>query len=209
MSKVKGTNALGELLSHWHSSMGDPIYAVGSSFIAGHSVDYEVAMAALRNIEQDILRAKDKAVREKYGWTKKDIAELKEIERQLTTRMNAAKGVAGVDLDSFFNAYVTAALWSSNDEDEVPLDANYTPQDFTKESYKKMRADADKFAKEHAALIIGREEQAGHDFWLTRNGHGAGFWDGDWEEPTATILTKASEHREVYIMTDRGKLYVN
>ncbi len=20
-------------------------------------------------------------------------------------------------------------------------------------------------------------EQAGHDFWLTRNGHGAGFWD--------------------------------
>lgn len=21
--------------------------------------------------------------------------------------------------------------------------------------------------------------QAGHDFWLTRNGHGAGFWDGD------------------------------
>ena len=23
-------------------------------------------------------------------------------------------------------------------------------------------------------------EQAGHDFWLTRNRHGAGFWDGDW-----------------------------
>jgi hypothetical protein len=22
--------------------------------------------------------------------------------------------------------------------------------------------------------------RAGHDFWLTRNGHGAGFWDGDW-----------------------------
>jgi hypothetical protein len=21
------------------------------------------------------------------------------------------------------------------------------------------------------------EERAGHDFWLTRNGHGAGFWD--------------------------------
>ncbi len=21
-------------------------------------------------------------------------------------------------------------------------------------------------------------EQLGHDFWLTRNGHGAGFWDG-------------------------------
>lgn len=22
-------------------------------------------------------------------------------------------------------------------------------------------------------------EQAGHDFWLSRNGHGAGFWDRD------------------------------
>ena len=22
----------------------------------------------------------------------------------------------------------------------------------------------------------------GHDFWLTRNRHRAGFWDGDWED---------------------------
>jgi hypothetical protein len=34
---------------------------------------------------------------------------------------------------------------------------------------------------------------AGHDFWLTRNGHGAGFWDGDWTEPAATILTNAAK----------------
>lgn len=24
-------------------------------------------------------------------------------------------------------------------------------------------------------------ERAGADFWLTRNHHGAGFWDGNWE----------------------------
>jgi hypothetical protein len=36
-------------------------------------------------------------------------------------------------------------------------------------------------------------EQAGYDFWLTRNGHGAGFWDGDWPEPAATYLTKESK----------------
>ena len=24
-------------------------------------------------------------------------------------------------------------------------------------------------------------EMLGHDLWLTINGHGAGFWDGDWE----------------------------
>jgi len=36
------------------------------------------------------------------------------------------------------------------------------------------------------------EAQAGHDFWLTRNGHGAGFWDGDWPE-TGDALTEASK----------------
>ena len=33
---------------------------------------------------------------------------------------------------------------------------------------------------------------AGHDFWLTRNRHGAGFWDGDYIEPYAARLTEAA-----------------
>jgi hypothetical protein len=36
-------------------------------------------------------------------------------------------------------------------------------------------------------------ERAGHDFWLTRNGHGAGFWDGDWPEDVGERLTAASK----------------
>lgn len=50
---------------------------------------------------------------------------------------------------------------------------------------------------------------AGHDFWLTRNGHGAGFWDGDWEEPYASHMDKISKlagEAEVYIGDD-GLLY--
>ena len=35
--------------------------------------------------------------------------------------------------------------------------------------------------------------QAGHDFWLTRNGHGAGFWDGDWSDNYAEMFTKGSK----------------
>ena len=34
--------------------------------------------------------------------------------------------------------------------------------------------------------------QAGHDFWLTRNGHGAGFWDGDWPK-YGKMFTEISE----------------
>lgn len=33
------------------------------------------------------------------------------------------------------------------------------------------------------------DERAGHDFWLTRNGHGCGFWDGDWTEQAGEKLT--------------------
>jgi hypothetical protein len=32
------------------------------------------------------------------------------------------------------------------------------------------------------------DTQAGRDFWYTRNGAGAGFWDGDWPEPFAKRL---------------------
>ncbi len=42
------------------------------------------------------------------------------------------------------------------------------------------------------ALGISLAAHAGHDFWLTRNGHGAGFWDGDWPEACSDMLTKAS-----------------
>ncbi|KKL49145.1 hypothetical protein LCGC14_2318420, partial [marine sediment metagenome] len=50
-----------------------------------------------------------------------------------------------------------------------------------------------------------------HDFWLTRNGHGAGFWDGDWPEPAAICLTKASKQFGAVdiLVGDNGTLYFN
>jgi hypothetical protein len=49
----------------------------------------------------------------------------------------------------------------------------------------------------------------GHDFWLTRNGHGAGFWDGDWPKEAGDRLTKACEEFgefDLYIGDD-GMIY--
>lgn len=48
---------------------------------------------------------------------------------------------------------------------------------------------------EHRVLMIDRNQgdelaYAAHDWVLTRNHDGAGFWDGDWQEPYATELTK-------------------
>lgn len=54
------------------------------------------------------------------------------------------------------------------------------------------QSDLEGFFKSHHETIEGRENQAGHDFYLTRYGHGAGFWDGDWPRETGQTLTKAA-----------------
>ncbi len=36
------------------------------------------------------------------------------------------------------------------------------------------------------------EAQIGHDLWLTRNRHGAGFWDGDYPDDLGQALTDAA-----------------
>ncbi|MFK0015709.1 hypothetical protein [Streptomyces sp. NPDC091027] len=36
-------------------------------------------------------------------------------------------------------------------------------------------------------------ERAGHDFWMTSQGHGCGFWDGDYPAELGDRLTQASK----------------
>lgn len=92
--------------------------------------------------------------------------------------------------DKFTSQYIATALWSSIDGED-PLDANYGPEDLGPSTLQAMVTDCIQFQQENEKDIDGRDSRAGHDFWLTRNGHGAGFWDGDWPEPQATRLTDA------------------
>lgn len=48
------------------------------------------------------------------------------------------------------------------------------------------------FQAEHADDIGDKAGQAGQDFYLTRNRHGAGFWDSNWPNDVGQRLTKAS-----------------
>jgi hypothetical protein len=86
----------------------------------------------------------------------------------------------------FVGAFKEAALWASTDDAGTPLDdekyANYT---WHKDSEKRIEEDCTKFFNMAFPLFLGRNdaESAGHDFFLTRNGHGAGFWDGHWKFP--------------------------
>lgn len=83
-------------------------------------------------------------------------------------------------LDAFLDAYRACALWSSTDEHGEPLDAAFSVDDITGGSWLRMRDDCAAFLDAHRDDLAQSglsAEQAGHDFWLTRNGHGAGFWD--------------------------------
>ena len=76
--------------------------------------------------------------------------------------------------------YVICALWSSTDDDSEPLEKNYNSGHFSKEARRRIRNACFDFLVANKELLSQTEltnEQIGHDFWLTRNGHGTGFWD--------------------------------
>lgn len=107
------------------------------------------------------------------------------------------------DVRTFFNAYVEAALWSSTTDDGTPLDKNYTQQDLDPKLAAQMLRDSQKFLAENWLDIHEDLERAGHDFWLTRNNHGAGFWDGDWPPEVVERLSEASKkYGEVNLFAD-------
>ncbi len=89
-------------------------------------------------------------------------------------------------LDNFTLAYIACAFWCSNDDSTPsggdPLEKNYSIADIASETLNTMASDCAAFQRTNAALLeasgLGAEE-AGHDFWLTRNRHGSGFWDED------------------------------
>ena len=115
---------------------------------------------------------------------------------------------------SDIGSYIETALWISNDESDEsggePMDRNYDPGYIAPDTLETMRREWRAF-REAAGELIDEcgEERAQHDFWLTRNGHGAGFWDGDWSEVAGTILdnaAKAYPEIDLYVGDD-GKIH--
>lgn len=105
-----------------------------------------------------------------------------------------------------FNQYLYTILWSSTREDGQALDSYYDIDDFAEEALEKASKDWEKFQEKAGFLLDGLDlEQVAHDFWLTRNRHGAGFWDGDYEEVVADKLTELShsfKEQDAYIGDD-------
>lgn len=104
---------------------------------------------------------------------------------------------------AFFDAlYFTDTGGDGQPNDDTPLDAE------TKEN---LEADCRSFWWRFGAYIKNEPGQnataAGHDFWMTRNGHGVGFWDGDWPVHGERLDAAARAYGEVSTYAVDGVIY--
>lgn len=123
-------------------------------------------------------------------------------------------------LEDFISGYIACAIWSApEDDDGNNLDA-YDASDIAPEAMQDIREDCADFVsanradlEEYAEKMGTGEhtgaEMAGHDFSLTRNRHGAGFWDRGLDK----LGERLSEAARVYgssdlYLGDDGKLHV-
>lgn len=116
-------------------------------------------------------------------------------------------------MEKMLESYLVAALWSSTDEDGEPLDKNYALRDFAPKSIKSARK-ACEFFEDRARPWLGDMEpgRIGHNLWLSRNGHGSGFFDEDTcrEEWRDVLQRKAQAlgESDCYVGDD-GKIYLS
>ena len=113
------------------------------------------------------------------------------------------------------NARCGLVTWQAADEtgertgDDLPMDEEFSWMDI--EDIPAMVADVRAFAEDNAVDLEGIDPgQAGHDFWLTRNHHGAGFWDRGLGEVGERLTDAAHAYgsSDLYVGDD-GKVYVS
>lgn len=111
------------------------------------------------------------------------------------------------NLDTVVEHYLMALAWADAPEDEPYLD-------LASEVRETARTECAEFLEQIETAGIDSsawdDEHLGHDFWLTRQHHGVGFWDRG-RGPVGehlTALAQTHQERCVYIGDD-GLLYAD
>lgn len=116
----------------------------------------------------------------------------------------------GIDFEKFVDGYIEAALWAdcmpAEEDGEMGGGEDLILRDGAREAMierGQLRDFVDAYEADLAEYVVERGvpmDWAGHDFWLTRNGHGAGFWDrglgalGDRLTAAAKTYGSADDH---------------
>jgi hypothetical protein len=98
------------------------------------------------------------------------------------------------------------------DDKGIELDSRFSIGDFAPEALARAKKDVAFFMKKVGKLIAEQDlGTVGHDLWLTRNHHGAGFWDRDcYSKETGQKLSDiaGSMGEQNVVEGDDGKLYL-
>ena len=131
-------------------------------------------------------------------------------------------------LDDFTKGYLVCALWASPGEGEDETLDKYGIEDIDPATIEEIEKECKDFQEKHShhldiicnkikhmrtqgKMVSGYPpmELCGHDFFLTRNGHGAGFWDrgyGEVGEEISQICRSGYGECSLYVGDD-GRLY--
>lgn len=106
-----------------------------------------------------------------------------------------------MELDTVVQHYIIALLWSETTDDGYPLDS--TDYELSQAARNTAEGDCESFletARDDIAKLPDwyTAEQLGHDFLLTRNGHGAGFWDRGLGELGHTLTAQAKSYGSIH-----------
>jgi len=119
------------------------------------------------------------------------------------------------ELEEFTTSYIATMLTIL----EGRVGGCYYSDDIAEPTLAAIKADCEAFYKANRELILSeapeeteRVMEAGYDFWLTRAGHGAGFWDGSWPK-NGDRLDKAVKAGYAYTrcepyVGDDGKVWI-
>jgi hypothetical protein len=126
-------------------------------------------------------------------------------------------------------ALAETILYTKCDDDGIHLAINYTIADFDEKSLETLYREFQEFVQvvekqitekvgdnwgcidDFYDLLQPSENQTEYDYILTRNHHGAGFWDGDWASEVSKILTDAAHSQSdicAYVGDD-NKIYLS
>lgn len=124
--------------------------------------------------------------------------------------------------DGFTRSYIDTALQLMSDDPDLPDGFVPDVEKLSTAGMQRMLADCAEFQRLHGDVISeavhprkkrgewSPEALAGMDFWLTRCGHGVGFWEDDrWVEPHASAMDKTSENfgNQDLVLGDDGLIY--
>ncbi len=110
--------------------------------------------------------------------------------------------------------YIITALWISIDieDDDRCLDSRYDLDDMDPDTLEIMSNELNEFVDKYYPLVTEEDTRTDmeyfvHNFWLNRNGYGAGFWDGGYKNgeklseaasEIGTLVLFAGDDKKIY-----------